>query len=427
MNKTYNYIRVDLKTIKHVHLHCECCGEDLIDEVDLKDVYEKYDINGNFVSYIRKITSNGKSHWEPYIESVKNQWLIKGKQINGIKYYRKICWNCYKDEIEKNVDIAKKARKGKWYGRIFKNGFEPPPSFTSANSTFKYLFDVPQEELDKAKKKLATASKEYWINKLGKVEGAKHYDAICKRQAYTASAEYFIKEHGMNEDQVRHYNLNRACTKDNFIKRYGDKIGLEKWNEYCEYERYAGKKLEYFIDKYGEIEGHKKYSQICKAKALTLNNFIRKYGEKIGKLKYEHYVKVATRTYSDVALTLFKKIDESNSIYRLLSEYATKNDGEKYIEYLTENTSKIYYPDFSFKNKIIEFYGDYWHANPIKYKASDIMNNNYSASEIWKSDNERISNLKDLGYKVLVIWENDYANNPELILSKCIKFLTTKI
>ena len=61
---------------------------------------------------------------------------------------------------------------------------------------------------------------------------------------------------------------------------------------------------------------------------------------------------------------------------------------------------------------IIEFFGDYWHCNPIKYKPNDYnRHNKKTAQEIWDYDKERIKSLEFLGYKVLIIWEYDYIHN----------------
>jgi hypothetical protein len=38
-----------------------------------------------------------------------------------------------------------------------------------------------------------------------------------------------INEKGMTEEDWKNYNLSRACTKENFIKRYGKDLGELKW------------------------------------------------------------------------------------------------------------------------------------------------------------------------------------------------------
>ena len=50
-------------------------------------------------------------------------------------------------------------------------------------------------------------------------------------------------------------------------------------------------------------------------------------------------------------------------------------------------------PDFINVNgqkKIIEHFGDYWHANPEKYSADNIMYNNLKAKDVWSKNENRI-------------------------------------
>lgn len=61
--------------------------------------------------------------------------------------------------------------------------------------------------------------------------------------------------------------------------------------------------------------------------------------------------------------------------------------------------------------KIIEVQGDYWHANPNKYKTNDLIVNKklgtVSAKEIWDKDLEKKNRAEKLGYSILYIWESD--------------------
>lgn len=70
--------------------------------------------------------------------------------------------------------------------------------------------------------------------------------------------------------------------------------------------------------------------------------------------------------------------------------------------------------DILFKDKklIIEFFGDYWHMTPKKYKSTDIHNvMKKTAKEIWDRDYEKIENLKSCGYTIIIIWENEWKRD----------------
>jgi hypothetical protein len=60
-------------------------------------------------------------------------------------------------------------------------------------------------------------------------------------------------------------------------------------------------------------------------------------------------------------------------------------------------------------NTVYEFYGDYWHGNPKKFKAEDINpSNNIAFGELYKRTIERANLIKSAGYKLISIWESDF-------------------
>lgn len=80
--------------------------------------------------------------------------------------------------------------------------------------------------------------------------------------------------------------------------------------------------------------------------------------------------------------------------------------------------------------KAIEFFGDYWHANPSKYSEKDAIRRLdeggfVTAREIWSRDQDRLDLLAHHGFDVLVIWEGDYINNPDVTIEKCVHFLNS--
>lgn len=71
-----------------------------------------------------------------------------------------------------------------------------------------------------------------------------------------------------------------------------------------------------------------------------------------------------------------------------------------------------YVADFYVKsfNLIIECNGDFWHANPTKYKATDTLKfpgKPITASELWDRDKKKIDEYHKRGYSVLTLWETD--------------------
>lgn len=115
--------------------------------------------------------------------------------------------------------------------------------------------------------------------------------------------------------------------------------------------------------------------------------------------------------YSEKAASLFKHID-------------TNSDAEfkpKCREFSING--KLF--DFRLGNNLIEFNGDYWHANPKKY-GHDFQvgrSRKRSAQQIWEADARKIALAEANGYRVKVVWESDYKKDPEKVIKECVEWL----
>lgn len=91
------------------------------------------------------------------------------------------------------------------------------------------------------------------------------------------------------------------------------------------------------------------------------------------------------------------------------------------------NISNKYYDLANCKTKkIVEFNGDFWHANPKKYSALDIIgirHKNVVASVIWEEDAKKIALAENEGYQVKVIWESEYRKNPDAVSRQVAEWL----
>ena len=330
------------------------------------------------------------------------------------------------------VDIERYARKGKWYAKIVNGNNVIPASSTSpSKEVFSILFNITDEELEKERLKFATGTLESKIMRYGVEEGTRRWNEYRKRQAYTCSKEYMMKEKGMSENEWRAFNANRASTKENFIKRYGEEDGIRRWNNYCAYESYAGSSLMWFIDKYGNEIGKQKYNEISAKKEKS-------------------------KAYSYISQDLFKAIDEKLGDYAATSRWEQKNHeyeiiapfdvkcieshidaistvdasiGMNLIDIVKDKDIKMVKirPDYVLGKHIIEFNGDFWHANPKIYNENDILNRfnkTYDiAKDVWERDKHRLSIFKALNFKVHIVWESDYESDHEKVVDECVKFL----
>lgn len=322
---------------------------------------------------------------------------------------------------------------------------------------------------------------EKYIQKYGEVEGQLKYKELCAKRAFTLENQ--IAKYGV-EEGTRRFNEKREKDKikgtlQYYVEKYGEDEGERRYKEKNsklsvgeetlkrngktpeEIERIRSKHaknsantLEIFIEKYGESDGRERYElyiQRIKSKSCrTVDGWIyRGYSEDEAKLLLKEYqatstiekyierygVDEGTKQYLETNLkktkTLFKY---EKSISKL--EFSFFSDLSNMIELDLEKgrsckiycNTKTYYCDYfhSINNKIIEVYGDFWHMNPQEYTSKDInVVMKKSAEEIWKLDETRISDLKTLGYEILILWESDIKKNlsQQLLLAK--QFLET--
>lgn len=69
---------------------------------------------------------------------------------------------------------------------------------------------------------------------------------------------------------------------------------------------------------------------------------------------------------------------------------------------------------FHKRKLIVEFFGDFWHHNPVLYEF-DWVNpiSKRTSQQVRSRDARKIKELQDAGYTVLVIWERDWKNDKD--------------
>jgi len=75
------------------------------------------------------------------------------------------------------------------------------------------------------------------------------------------------------------------------------------------------------------------------------------------------------------------------------------------------------------RNLIIEYNGDFWHANPIIYKAEDLLSHpdgKIRAADIWARDEAKKKLAEKYGYTIVYIWESEIKKLGEESLQKLI-------
>lgn len=266
------------------------------------------------------------------------------------------------------------------------------------------------------------------ILRYGDKVGREKWDQYCQHQANKNTKDYKMRIHGLTEEEVNAFNLSRSITLDNMILKYGEYDGKERFDNYRKLQARQGCSLDYFVEKYGTDLGNKEYQRVNQQKSLNLDNFIRKYGEKEGEVRYNKWCVGRSKVmfYSKISQELFKSLI---SHIKYKTYYATSPAGEGEYNCWSNKNKRTYFYDFVVPDLklCIEFNGDIYHANPKFYMPSEVpkfRGNIKTSLELWENDEKKIiSLLEERGYNTIVVWESDYKNSPENTIARILRYI----
>ena len=194
-------------------------------------------------------------------------------------------------------------------------------------------------------------------------------------------------------------------------------------------DRLTWNQVEYWVNKgYSKEESELKISVLQNRGLEYLKN---KYGEVDGLERWKNRTKLwKEKVFNDKQWIGGGMSKISNELFEILNRqidysplYGSK---EKFIR--VKNTNINYKYDFTISEnrKIIEFNGDYWHCNPnTKFGKDDYFHPiiKKNVEEIWNYDKEKIAVAESYGYKVKVVWEKDYRDDPKKVIKDCLSFI----
>lgn len=188
--------------------------------------------------------------------------------------------------------------------------------------------------------------------------------------------------------------------------------------------------LEYYLQQ-GMSEKDAREALAERQRTFTLEKCIKKYGEDEGRKRYLERQK-KWKSSLQKAFYHGSVCTQSNVSNKMISELCQKLNIEVPDDELcliNNNENKIknhYYYDFVFGNKIIEYNGDYWHCNPMEWESEDYNKSlHMTAQEVWDKDLDKKICAESQGYEVLVVWDSEYTNSPDVVINKCIKFINS--
>ena len=270
-------------------------------------------------------------------------------------------------------------------------------------------------KIEKAKKENSCFCKEFWmkkglneeesLNKIKEIQtkNSKKVDQKNKRDPY--SINYWIELGKTKKEAIE--KIEETKNKSNPYKNW-DSITLNKILE---------KRKETYHSKTKEQK-----SIINKNRGRTIKQLAEKFGEE----KTKEILKNRGKGRRNPFFRRYSKISETffNELQNIFSGTLFYGKEEKWIRY---NKNKGFYVDLLYNNKIIEFNGDFYHANPENYESDSVIKiaekNILFAKEIWRKDEFKLNTLKKLGYDILIIWEKETQDNYLETLNKCKKFL----
>jgi hypothetical protein len=363
----------------------------------------------NRLQYCEKLLSKGLTERE--IIPLLNTFSVRNKNY----------WLERDYSIEESVMMARSRTPGTIeYYKIYKN--------LSEEQSKKAVIEYQSNKVN---------TLENFIRKHGQEEGDKRFKSYCEKQAYSNTLEYMIKKYGEEAGTNKYYtaNKNRAVTLENCIKKHGNELGAQIYSNYVKKQRTNGKSLEYFIQKLGKDAGTCKYITLNKQKAQTYNNYLIRNNGDVEKAAaaFDTYCK---NRYNSVTTKRGVSASSQDFFGKLHMELIKL--GIEKIFYASYNQEwiiniigkRVVYLDFFVKSlgKVIEYNGDYYHANPTKFKSTDKINcygKERLVELVWSDEKSRLDDIRSVPYikDILVIWEGEVNDNEHEVIKKCIQFL----
>lgn len=194
--------------------------------------------------------------------------------------------------------------------------------------------------------------------------------------------------------------------------------------------------------------------KIIEAKLYDTRSFISKAKEKYGnKYDYSDVIYINCETNIKIRCTTCNKYFNTKPCYHLANKGGTcnycnrqfSNSQINWLEFIMKyhnitiqyalNGGEFKIPNTNYKadgycketNTIYEFHGDYFHGNPKLYDKNEInKRTNSTFGDLYNKTLKREQYIRDMGYKLEIIWEYDWKKINKAVKTIQIKFKSLK-
>ena len=229
------------------------------------------------------------------------------------------------------------------------------------------------------------SSRKEWEKRLFEEEGITN---VFQRESVKEKAlQTLLKKYNSIEEIKKMRGF--GSTKEGFQKKYGDEWE-DKWNDFIQSKQTMSP--EFYKNKYGN--DWEKYWEI--------------HLKKLQNRHCSNYTGLNEKCYD----ILNKYHIQFEKEYPILKNKTFDTYGKGYYNFY----------DIKINNLLIELNGTYWHCDPRKYKANDIVkfpNNTFKrVQDVWDKDLQKIQLAKDNGFLIETIWEDDFSEEKVIDILK---------
>jgi len=254
----------------------------------------------------------------------------------------------------------------------------------------------------------------------------------------------FVLNHrfGLTDEMVEKFisEYNEVGLVDRMVKKYGiphksmseiltlNGVTLNTFEEACSLPH----KHQAYVDTCKEKYGVENVSQLESIQKKKEDTFMKNYGvDNIFKdpEAQKMFGEVIEERYGSKRISGWHKLDEAGKLEwlrRLNSSRGKQSKLETRVANILTDLGINWEPRYEIKGKyydfrikglklLIEVNGDFWHANPKKYKAKDILpfptrngvKREVTAESLWKKDEKKLNIARNSGFFCMSLWEGD--------------------